>query len=79
MSVPTFHRHFKAVTAASPQRYVQTIRLHKARALLADQHLGVAAAGAQVGYESPSQFSREFRRLFGRSPHADAKTAHLQI
>ncbi len=78
MSVPTFHRHFKAVTAASPQRYVQTIRLHKARSLMANQHLGVAAAGAQVGYESASQFSREFRHLFGCSPSADAKTALSQ-
>ena len=75
MSVSTFHRHFKAVTAASPQRYVQTIRLHKARSLMANGHLGVAAAGAQVGYESASQFSREFRRLFGRSPRDETGTA----
>ena len=68
MSVPSFHRHFKAVTATSPQRYVQTIRLHKARSLLVDERIGVAAAGARVGYESASQFSREFRRLFGHSP-----------
>ena len=73
MSVPSFHRHFKAVTATSPQRYVQAIRLHKARSLMTNEHIGVAAAAARVGYESASQFSREYRRLFGMPPrHAAA-------
>ena len=73
MSVPAFHRHFKAVTAMSPQRYLQTIRLHKARSLLTNEGLAVATAGARVGYESASQFSREFRRLFGYSPNVEAR------
>ena len=76
MSVPSFHRHFKAVTATSPQRYVQTIRLHKARALIANERTGVAAAAARVGYESASQFSREYRRLFGVPPRGDAAQTH---
>lgn len=74
MSVPAFHRNFKAVLATSPLRYLQTIRLHKARSLMAHEGLNVTGA-ARVGYESPSQFSREFRRLFGLSPTADAERA----
>jgi AraC-like DNA-binding protein len=69
MGVSTFHAHFKAVTAQPPQRYLQTIRLHKAQALMAGG-ASVAEAAHQVGYESPSQFSREFKRLFGGSPKA---------
>lgn len=74
MSVPTFHRNFKAVTATSPLRYLQTIRLHKARSLIKHEHLDISGAAARVGYESASQFSREFRRLFGLSPSAEART-----
>ena len=72
MSVPTFYRHFKAVTALSPQRYLQAVRLHKARSLLVNDRLSVAEAGTQVGYESASQFSREFRRFFSRSPKSES-------
>lgn len=75
MSVPTFYRHFKAVTALSPQRYLQAIRLHKARSLLVSDRLSVAETGTQVGYESASQFSREFRRFFGSSPKAESLAA----
>lgn len=67
MSVSTFHANFKAVTAQSPLRYLQTIRLHKARVLISGG-TAIAEAAGQVGYESPSQFSREFKRLFGGSP-----------
>ncbi|WP_343674252.1 AraC family transcriptional regulator [Paraburkholderia heleia] len=68
MSVPTFHRHFKAVTHSTPIQYLKATRLHQARLLMIRTGLTVAAASATVGYESPSQFSREFKRAFGRSP-----------
>lgn len=67
MSVSTFHANFKAVTAKPPLRYLQTIRLHKAQVLMVAGS-PVAEAARHVGYESPSQFSREFKRLFGGTP-----------
>ena len=72
MSVSAFHEHFRAVTATSPLAYLKSVRLHKARLLMAYDGLGAAEAAGRVGYESPSQFSREFKRLFGRPPAADA-------
>ncbi|RLU07976.1 AraC family transcriptional regulator [Pseudomonas prosekii] len=71
MSVPTFHAHFKAVTHTSPMQYLKSTRLHQARLLMARNGYSVARAAAQVGYESGSQFSREFKRLFGRTPTAE--------
>ncbi|MDQ0008305.1 AraC-like DNA-binding protein [Luteibacter jiangsuensis] len=68
MSAPTFHAHFRAMTGTSPMRYVQSTRLHRARLLMLREHATAAAAAAAVGYESASQFSREFKRLFGRPP-----------
>ena len=68
MSAPTFHAHFRTMTGTSPMRYVQSTRLHQARLLMLRQHTTAAAAATAVGYESASQFSREFRRLFGRPP-----------
>lgn len=68
MSAPSFHAHFKNVTATSPMQYLKSTRLHQARLLMARNGLTAAAACVQVGYESASQFSREFKRLFGRSP-----------
>jgi AraC-like DNA-binding protein len=68
MSAPTFHAHFRAMTGTSPMRYVQSTRLHQARLLMLRQHATAAAAATAVGYESASQFSREFKRLFGRPP-----------
>lgn len=67
MSASTFHANFKTVTANSPQRYLQTIRLHKAQVLMVSG-VSVAESARQVGYESPSQFSREFKRLFRQTP-----------
>ncbi len=72
MSVPAFHVHFKAVTHCSPIQYVKSARLHQARLLMARNDMTAQAACAQVGYESPSQFSREFKRFFGRSPSQEA-------
>jgi AraC-like DNA-binding protein len=68
MSVATFHHHFKAVTSTSPMQYLKSTRLHQARLLMIRNEISVSAASAEVGYESASQFSREFKRLFGRSP-----------
>jgi AraC-like DNA-binding protein len=68
MSIPSFHAHFKAVTRTSPMQYLKSTRLHQARLLMLRNHMTAATACTQVGYESASQFSREFRRLFGRSP-----------
>ena len=68
MSPSAFHRVFKEVTASSPIQYLKKIRLDKARDLLAEEGLRVGEAAARVGYESPNQFSREFKRYFGASP-----------
>jgi len=74
MSSSTFHRNFKHITASSPIQYVKKIRLSRARELLQDQGLKVKQAAAQVGYESPTQFSREFSRYFGQSPSECARS-----
>ena len=71
MSVPSFHRHFKEVTSLSPLQYQKTLRLQAARRLLVTSSDTTEAAFA-VGYESASQFSREYSRLFGVSPFKDA-------
>jgi AraC-like DNA-binding protein len=68
MSVSALHHHFKALTATSPLQYLKTVRLHKARMLMVQDSLGASIAAERVGYESPSQFSREFKRLFGAPP-----------
>jgi AraC-like DNA-binding protein len=72
MSVPAFHAHFKAVMQCSPIQYVKSARLHQARLLMVRSGVTAASASNLVGYESASQFSREFKRLFGRSPVAEA-------
>ena len=72
MSPSTFHRHFRAVTALSPVQFQKRIRLQEARALLLAGPDDVAGVGHLVGYDSPSQFSREYRRLFGAPPGQDA-------
>ncbi|MDR3400401.1 MAG: AraC family transcriptional regulator [Pandoraea sp.] len=73
MSVPSFHSHFKAITQVSPMQYVKSTRLHQARLLMVRQGLTAEAASHAVGYTSPSQFSREFKRLFGATPAAETK------
>jgi AraC-like DNA-binding protein len=71
MSASSLHHHFKAVTAMSPLQFQKQLRLHQARRLMLTEGIDAAAAGHRVGYESPSQFSREYRRLFGAPPKAE--------
>ena len=73
MSAPSFHRHFRAVTAMSPLQFQKRIRLQEARRLLLSQDVDAARVGVGVGYESASQFSREYRRLFGEPPGRDTR------
>jgi AraC-like DNA-binding protein len=73
MSASSFHRHFRAVTSMTPIQYQKQIRLHEARARLLAQPGDVTGIGYAVGYDSPSQFSREYRRMFGAPPSHDAQ------
>jgi AraC-like DNA-binding protein len=68
MSESVFHRHFRAATAMSPLQFQKRIRLQQARSLLLAHPGDVAGAGHRVGYDSPTQFNREYRRLFGAPP-----------
>src|SRR6202166_4475285 len=72
MSVSSSHRHFQALTSMTPIQFRKQIRLHEARARLLAEPGDVAGVGFAVGYDSPSQFSREYRRMFGASPSRDA-------
>lgn len=71
MSVPNFHLHFRKVTDSSPMQYLKSTRLHQARLLMLRNDLTAAKSAFLVGYESASQFSRDFKRLFGRTPLAE--------
>lgn len=73
MSVPRFHLHFKSVTQTSPIQYLKSLRLHQARLMMIRDNLTAAGAAARVGYESDSQFNREFKRMFGRTPADEAR------
>ncbi len=72
MSLSVFHRRFKEVTSMPPLQYLKAVRLHKARLLMVQEGAAIGEAASRVGYESASQFSREFRRLFGASPSEEA-------
>lgn len=71
MSTSTLHHHFHVLTAMSPLQYQKRLRLNEARRLMLTERLDAATAALQVGYESPSQFSREYNRLFGAPPLRD--------
>lgn len=71
LSPSAFHLHFKGVTGLSPLQYQKRLRLQEARRLMLSDGLDAGEAAYQVGYESPSQFGREYRRLFGESPRRD--------
>ncbi len=73
MSTSTFHHHFRSMTALSPLQYQKQLRLQEARRLMLTERLDAATASFEVGYESPSQFSREYSRLFGAPPQRDIK------
>ncbi|HEY1518082.1 MAG TPA: AraC family transcriptional regulator [Solirubrobacteraceae bacterium] len=74
MSVSSFHRHFRALTSLTPIQFQKEIRLHEARARLLAEPGDVTGVGFAGGYDSPSQFSREYRRMFGVPPSRDART-----
>ncbi len=78
MSVSSLHHHFKAVTTMSPLQYQKQLRLHEARRLMLAQDVDAATAGHRVGYESPSQFGREYLRLFGAPPARDLRRLREQ-
>lgn len=71
MSASTFHHHFRAMTALSPLQYQKNLRLQEARRLMLMERMDAASAAFEVGYESPSQFSREYSRFFGAPPLRD--------
>ncbi|HJD96032.1 AraC family transcriptional regulator [Mailhella massiliensis] len=69
MATSTFHRHFKEVTSLSPLQFHKRLRLFEAQRLMLSERVDAASAGLAVGYESPTQFNREYKRLFGDPPH----------
>ena len=69
MATSTFHRHFKEVTSLSPLQFHKRLRLIEAQRLMLAERVDAASAGLAVGYESPTQFNREYKRLFGEPPH----------
>jgi transcriptional regulator GlxA family with amidase domain len=71
MSVSSFHQHFKAVTSMSPLQYQKVLRLQEARNLMLTKMMDAGTACWQVGYQSASQFSREYGRFFGNAPTKD--------
>ncbi|MCM1512036.1 MAG: AraC family transcriptional regulator [Oxalobacter formigenes] len=71
MATSTFHRHFKQVTTLSPLQYQKRLRLYEAQRLMLVENEYAASACAAVGYESPAQFNREYKRLFGKPPAKD--------
>jgi AraC-like DNA-binding protein len=79
MSPSALHLHFKSVTALSPLQYQKRLRLQEARRLMLGEGLDAAGAAYRVGYESPSQFSREYRRMFGAPPRQDVAALKVGI
>jgi AraC-like DNA-binding protein len=71
MSVSSLHHHFKRITGLTPLQFQKQLRLQEARQMMIAEGLAAGSAGYAVGYDSPSQFSREYRRLFGAPPRAD--------
>ena len=79
LSVSTLHHRFKAMTAMSPLQYQKQLRLNEARRLMLSEGLDASAAGYRVGYESPSQFSREYSRQFGAPPVRDLARLRMSL
>ena len=76
MRTPTFHHHFRQLTTMSPLKYQKWLRLNEAKRLMLNEHLDASSAAFKVGYESPSQFNREYSRLYGMPPKRDIE--HLR-
>jgi AraC-like DNA-binding protein len=74
MGVSTLHHHFRALTAMSPLQYQKQIRLQEARTRMSVHGLDAGSAALEVGYESASQFTREYKRFFGQTPKRDTRT-----
>lgn len=77
MSASTFRQHFRALTGVSPLQYQKQLRLQEARQLMLNENLDAGGAAVRVGYESASQFSREYSRLFGAPPQRDIRRIRL--
>lgn len=77
MSASTFHEHFRRITTMSPIQYQKLLRLQEARRLLVSDGAGAGDIGFRVGYQSPSQFSREYSRYFGRPPSVDLRAHRI--
>ena len=77
MSPSTFRQHFRGITGVSPLQYQKQLRLQEARQLMLNENLDAGSAGGRVGYESASQFSREYSRLFGAPPQRDITRMRL--
>jgi AraC-like DNA-binding protein len=77
MGVSTLHHHFRTLTAMSPLQYQKQLRLHTARVRMLTDGMDAASAAFEVGYESPSQFSREYSRFFGQPPMRDIKARQM--
>jgi AraC-like DNA-binding protein len=79
MSPSSFYHYFKSITNSSPIQYIKAIRLHTARRNILFNNLSASDAAFNVGYSSPSQFSREYRRFFGISPTVDIQAASENV
>jgi AraC-like DNA-binding protein len=79
LSSSSLHQHFKGITAMSPLQYQKRLRLQEARRLLLGESIDAAEAAYRVGYESPSQFSREYRRMFGAPPRKDVAAIRVEV
>ncbi|MEZ5988888.1 MAG: AraC family transcriptional regulator [Planctomycetota bacterium] len=79
MSVSSFHHNFKSVTTTSPLQYVKKVRLHQARLMMVHSGYNASTAATAVGYESASQFGREFKRFFGSTPAAEAASLRARL
>ncbi len=79
MSIPTYHVHFKELTGNSPMQYLKALRLHEARLMIARQNGTIAEIANKVGYQSPAQFSRDFRRHFGKTAREETQWLRMHV